>query len=685
MVNSKINKKINYLETNFVNINDIDHEAYIYIGNLYNKNIKFTVGLPIYEFIDNNIIYFNIYLVKNSIVVAKIGLYEVTKNAFDSLLNIDGDIDFKQLEPIIFSFVKQYINQYYDEEVVFDDKEEKNDSDDSDDSDDSHDSNDSDDFDDSDDSDKNTKIEDKKEKTIKKIATTNDYIVTLKEQSKEESDLEISNYKQNTSSKWINDYLQNNKYDIIDNEGGGDCFFAVLRDSLKSSNVEKYKNITVKNIREKLSNEADDSLFNIYKELSEFYIGGYKKSILDKSNKLKKFSLQKKQLAGTNDTSEKNEILEYAKQNIEDINEESEKNKEFKILQEEFEFMKDLKSLAELKEVIKTNKYWADAWAISTLERIYNVKFIIFSKEHYDGNENENVIQCLDLDNKILEKGVFQPIFYILSHYEQDTHYKLISYDKNYNKSIFTFSELPYRIKELFIDKCLEKTNCKSNYLIIPEIKEFSKCDQDNINELNINNEFEEFIQTSKSLDIDNNVIIQIYNKSMDKKVGEGSGEKIEKEYKILPNILKLNKIKSWRKKLDNDWHVDNLLIDGYQFTSVQHYLYAIRFSNIKEIFSKFLKESQHKAGSDIQEAKDLFNKILKDKTIYNEKFITDSEYNKNLSKNLEKALYSKFTQNDELKEILELTKNYKIQIYKHKQPISIAKELMNIRKLIFK
>ena len=85
MVYSKINKKINYLETNSVNINDIDYETHIYIGNLYNKNIKFTIGLPIYEYIDNNIIYFNIYLVKNNNVVAKIGLYEVTKLNFDLL------------------------------------------------------------------------------------------------------------------------------------------------------------------------------------------------------------------------------------------------------------------------------------------------------------------------------------------------------------------------------------------------------------------------------------------------------------------------------------------------------------------------------------------------------------------------------------------------------------------------
>ena len=587
--------------------------------------------------------------------------------------------------------MKKYITDEYNEEIIIDDKknETHNESDNETD-DESDDESDNQSVDRSEHEDNNESYdndyEQEKDVTNKKSIYTNDYIKTLKEQTKEESDLEIKKYRESLSDKWINIYLKNKKYDIIDNEGGGDCFFAVLRDSLKSSNVEKYKNITVKSIREKLSNEADDSLFNTYKELSEFYIGGYKKSILDKSNKLKKFSFQKKQLAGTNNLTEKNDILKYAKQNIEDINEESEKSKEFKLLQEEFEFMKDLKTLTDLKEIIKTNKYWADAWAISTLERIYNVKFIIFSKEHYDGNENENVIQCLDLDNKILEKGVFQPNFYILCHYEQDTHYKLITYDKNYNKSIFTFSELPYRIKELFIDKCVEKTNCKSNYLIIPEIKAFSNCDnEETFYTSKINNDFEEFIQKSKNLDIDDNVVIQIYNKSMDKKVGEGSGETIDKEYKILSNILKLNKIKSWRKKLDNEWILDNLTIDGYNFISVQHYLYAIRFLNIKEIFSKFLKESEHKAGQDIQEAKDLFNKILKDKNNYNNIFISDTDYNKNLSKNLEKALYYKFTQNDELREILELTKNYKINIYKHKQGVNIAKELMNIRKLLLK
>ena len=109
----------------------------------------------------------------------------------------------------------------------------------------------------------------------------------------------------------------------------------------------------------------------------------------------------------------------------------------------------------------------------------------------------------------------------------------------------------------MFIEKCIERNNFKSNYLIIPEINNFIESKYSNhkdmtSNNFKINKDFEDFIEESKNknLEEDENVIIQFYNKSMDKKVGEGTGENIIKEYKTLPNILKLNKIKGWRKKI---------------------------------------------------------------------------------------------------------------------------------------
>ena len=105
MVNSKINKKINYLEVNSVDLNDINYESEIYLGTLYNKNINFTVGSPMYDYIDLNVIYLYLYLVKKDEIIMKIGLYEFSKETFEHL-NVKDDIDMKKM---IFYMIKKRI------------------------------------------------------------------------------------------------------------------------------------------------------------------------------------------------------------------------------------------------------------------------------------------------------------------------------------------------------------------------------------------------------------------------------------------------------------------------------------------------------------------------------------------------------------------------------------------------
>ena len=50
-----------------------------------------------------------------------------------------------------------------------------------------------------------------------------------------------------------------------------------------------------------------------------------------------------------------------------------------KNLLEELKFMKNIKTLESFKELIQKCDFWADTWAISTLERLLNIKLIIFS------------------------------------------------------------------------------------------------------------------------------------------------------------------------------------------------------------------------------------------------------------------------------------------------------------------
>ena len=55
--------------------------------------------------------------------------------------------------------------------------------------------------------------------------------------------------------------MHNNNFDIVDNEAGGDCFFAIIRDGLARAGVKT----SVGDLRKLLSDEANEEIFNNYK------------------------------------------------------------------------------------------------------------------------------------------------------------------------------------------------------------------------------------------------------------------------------------------------------------------------------------------------------------------------------------------------------------------------------------
>ena len=60
----------------------------------------------------------------------------------------------------------------------------------------------------------------------------------------------------------------------------------------------------------------------------------------------------------------------------------------------EYAFMKDVKSIDDLREKIKI-WFWADAWAISKIEDMLNIKVIILSSDNYSGGLLIKIIQYL--------------------------------------------------------------------------------------------------------------------------------------------------------------------------------------------------------------------------------------------------------------------------------------------------
>ena len=115
MITSNIDSKVEYAIINNIDKSDLNHEAYVYNAKIYKKHIKFVLGTPRFEFLSNNIMYFNIYLANNGSVVSKIGIYETNTTDYASLLDSNGDVDLNKMsEPIIFPFAKPLIMNNYE-------------------------------------------------------------------------------------------------------------------------------------------------------------------------------------------------------------------------------------------------------------------------------------------------------------------------------------------------------------------------------------------------------------------------------------------------------------------------------------------------------------------------------------------------------------------------------------------
>ena len=687
MVVSNLDKTINYPEINKVHSNDVDHESYIYDARIYNKDVKFVIGQALLDYVEKNVVYFYIYLVKNYNVVYKIGLYETKNDTYPSLLDEDGKVIVEKLnDALIFSYAKKFIiNKYFlesDKPISYSDSEADSDSD----------------------SDSEIDISKLDPETIAKLLHAH----MIEEQTKEQSDTErklfLETHKDDADNKWINKFMQSKKYNVVENEGGGDCLFAVLRDSLNTVG----RNLSIKQIRKEMSREATEDLFEHYNELYNQFKGGQKASKKAVKECQQKHKVYKAKIGGTNDnTVAQQSLIGGAKKNLSEMETYSKVVQTAGALLDEFKFMENIDSLEKLKEFINTNDYWADEWAIATIEDIYKAKFIILSKTKFEDGEIENVVQCGQttriLDELKKKGGVIQPKYYVIVEYSSDTHYRLVTYDKNENMKAFTFRELPYRIKELVAIKCMEKSG--GIFDMIPDFKEFAESigvkvgvsESDSLT-TGVGEEVGadvaadvKLIDPPKSDLYGKSITIRIYHNSDDKPIGTSNKEHIDAEAKLLPHIMKLNekggkggkekKYRNWRKKLDNRWICDTLTIDGKKWPSVEHYMMASLFHSIKnelgEDYSKFMKAAE---DTDFKAGEKLMNylNLPKNKTLFAKMEAHKSSF-------LEKALLAKFTQNEDLVEILMLTGDALINVYKPYHGDSPATELMRVRKLLGK
>ena len=157
MVNSNLDKSINYPELSKIDIED--QKYFLKATNCATFDIikdgidiEITVGKPKYSFSKKSVIYFIVYLVIDDIVDTPIGIYEIMEPELLHVYDEDGDIDLNKLsEPRYYSYSTELLIEEKEKEkekekenpvTIIDDDVSVDDDSDNDDSNDSNDSND---------------------------------------------------------------------------------------------------------------------------------------------------------------------------------------------------------------------------------------------------------------------------------------------------------------------------------------------------------------------------------------------------------------------------------------------------------------------------------------------------------------------------------------------------------------
>ena len=663
MVLSKLDNNISYPELKSVDYGDIKMEATLYQIEIKGVDVIIAVGNGKNTFEEKNIIYFPIYLVKYNNKVIQIGVYEIKASDYIIYMDNDNDVNVEKMdEPLLYSFVtKDFLNKLrLEPDVPIQRNQNDNEVEEM----------------------ENVEQEEVIENEFYEIPNERKDIFVLTKGVpippllKEETDKKSKDYREKyvetPNDTWVEKFMMNENYGIVDNEGGGDCLFATIRDAFSSI----LQQTTVNKLRKKLSDEANQETFLGYKEQYDMYNA----SIITDTNKIKdlesEYVMLKQGLQNTIDRSEQKLIIEQAKKVKAEHDKIVEEKRVTTQLLKEYKFMKGVDTLEAFKNKIRKCDFWADTWTISTLERILNIKFIILSKEAFQGGDTKNILLCGQLNDKILEnKGIFAPEFYIIVEYSGD-HYKLISYKK---KQIFKFVEIPYDIKKMVVDKCLEKN--AGVFSLIADFQKFK-----NTLKKHVKTEDYDDLSESKLRGLYNDdVVFLFYSKSNDKPApGKGSGEKIPNDR--LREFAELASIPQWRKKLSNFW-IQPFSLDNHQWASVEHYYQGSKFKKTHpEFYLSFSMDSGTNLSKDPALAKAAGGKSgkLKGELLRPIEVSIDPDFfgegKKRYKKELYEAQFAKFMQNEDLKVLLLATNDAKLTHHSRGAPAVVFDELMLIR-----
>ena len=485
MIKSILIPGLTYVVDKELRNQDNEYEAQLYEIPIKSEYQLIALGKASYNNANKGVVVFPFYKIDEDFVSECAGIYEIMSNAEANIMDEDGDIDISALGRPLF----------YDAESV----------------------------------DEKTEDEGLGSKSIE----VKDSIAR-------------SGFRAAKGSPWIVRLFKDNNFAIVDNEGGGDCLFAAIRDGLATVGV----NVPVGEMREMLASEATEEAYSGYKtmyNLANDELAKVDKDVVFAKNKHGSL-LRQGQSAKSNEdlTSVIVQGREAEKLYRKAMNE----KRNAKMLLDEYKVMKDVNSLEEFRVAIKSCSFWGDTWAISTLERVLNVKLILLSKSAYAERDLDNVLTCGQMNDSILQdKGKFEPSYYIILDYT-GMHYMLVTYK---GIGALTYREIPDQLKEMIVSKCLEKGS--GLFSLIPEFAALNKPEP-----------------ITKNPD----TVLQFHARAAIKPMpGRGTGEKIRDSER--PKYNTLRSIPEWRRMLSLEYPTE-FDADGLKWASGQHYYSALHF-----------------------------------------------------------------------------------------------------------
>jgi len=650
MVKSIINPEVNYKEARKLETIDIKYHAPVYHIDMYGITVRISIGQLNKQFEQRGILYVPIYLIYKKKVKLQIGVYELEKSAFDDMTDEDGDLRIETLTPLLYTFIMNKPDVLNSFNIA--NETPTNDDDDDDD-----------------------EEEEKDDKSSNSNGEGNINPVTK-------------------AKNWISVYMDDEDYKIISTKPNGDCFFLSIVKALKTIDVHT----TVKDLRKQLADEVDPTILDNYKSRYNELRGSIQKELivlkeLKKQMKINKELSQK--LIKKDRNKVMNELQPKQEAMLAQYKQIRSEVKQTEILLDDVLFMKKITSELDLKGIMKTQTYYADTWALATMERLLNIKFIVMSGDNFDDEDLDNIIVCTEGDSEISRRKTFSPDHYIpIEH--KSTHYQNIFYK---DKGALTFDELDDQLVTKIVDKCMETTAGVFHYIDdFKQIYEKTKHLQTN----NGNAVSEQAATAAAAADADAvdadldvsttynpDITLRLYDKAGKYSVGKkGSGDIVPEGN--MNDFKKISTMENWRRKLSNyycekDGHFK---YDDKTWASVEHLYQASKFkkNNVK-FYNAFSLDSNTQMSKEPKLAiaagtSGSYNKTqLRPQDVKEDPDFKDK--NKpypGYSPALEEAQTAKIQKIPELKEMLLATNNAKlIHFVKSKEAI-VYNELMMVR-----